>query len=315
MLYRKGLPAAWAARIRRTIISDPVSATLIEGWKPLPRAPEGGYCLDHEGGRIARFLLIHPGRTVRFGSLRGVKQDFEKREDAAGCYSLADLYGREPYRGGFGEERETMRITTSLVGALAACGLATGALGQVDYYEGSQIVNVQGLATFDDLMNGSPLQNYMEDGLTLDVNDFAFVFTPPGFLPEWGPPYYPNGGIDDLDNITRTDGQNFQALEMNVSHGFAGTTIYVWIQAFLDGGLVDEFDVNIQGGTLVGLKGAFDEVRMGSFADAATRDTHNPLALNAIALDNVIYGQIPAPGAIALLGLAGVVGRHRRRHV
>ena len=208
-----------------------------------------------------------------------------------------------------------MRIIP-LVGALATCGFATGALGQVDFYQGaSQIVNVQGLATFDGLTNGDPLQNYMEDGLTLDVNDFAFVFTPPGFLPEWGPPYYPNGGANDLDTITRTDGEDFQALEMHVSHGFGGSTIFVWIQAFLDGGLVDEFDVNIQGGTLVGLKGTFDQVLMGSDGDAATRDQHNPLNLNAIALDNVTFGQIPAPGAIALLGLAGVVGRRRRRHV
>lgn len=207
-----------------------------------------------------------------------------------------------------------MRITVPLLGALAAYGFGSASLGQVVYYQdASQIVTVLGEATFDDLINGSPLQNYMEDGLTLDVNDFAFVFNPVGFPSEWTPPYYPNAGVLDLITITRTDGQDFQALEMYVSHGFGGSSIWVWIQAYLDGGLVDQFDADVQGGTLIGVSGTFDELRISSYADAATRDLHDPLQLNAIALDFVTHGLIPGPGAFALLGLAGVIGPRRRR--
>ena len=201
-----------------------------------------------------------------------------------------------------------------VLGITVAIALSTVGLADVTLHQGASEIGVPlGLATFDGLQNGSPLQNYQEDGLTLDVNDFAFVFTPVGFNPAWGPPYYPNGGIDDLDEITRTDGQDFNVLEMNMSHGFAGLNIFAWIQAYLDGGLVDQFDVDFQGGTLIGLTGVFDEVRIGAYGSAATRDLHDPSQLNAVAVDNVAFGLVPEPTSLALLsvGALALLRRHR----
>lgn len=201
----------------------------------------------------------------------------------------------------------------AVLGIAAAVALSATGFAQVTLHQGASEIGVPlGLATFDGLVNGTPLQNYQEDGLTLDVNDFAFVFTPAGFNPAWGPPYYPNGGVGDLDEITRTDGQDFNVLEMNMSHGFGGSNIFAWIQAYLAGGLVDQFDVDFQGGTLIGLTGVFDEVRIGAYGTAATRDQHNPLNLNAVALDNVEFGLVPEPASLALLGI-GALALLRRR--
>ena len=203
-----------------------------------------------------------------------------------------------------------LKIATLLAAALT---LNAVALATVTFHQDStEIASLLGDATFDDMVTYDPLQNYQEDGLTLDVDDFAFVFTPPGFDPAWGPPYYPNGGADDDVVITRTDGGDFEVLEMNISHGFAGTDIYAWARAYLGGGMEAEFDLDIQGGTLIGFTGVFDELRISTYADAATRDLHIPDSFQAIALDNVAFGYIPEPASLALVGL-GVLLLSRRR--
>ena len=73
-----------------------------------------------------------------------------------------------------------------------------------------------------------------------------------------------------------------------------------------------EFDLDIQGGTLIGFTGVFDELRISTYADAATRDLHIPDSFQAIALDNVAFGYIPEPASLALVGL-GVLLLSRRR--
>jgi hypothetical protein len=203
-----------------------------------------------------------------------------------------------------------LKIATLLAAALT---LNAVALATVTFHQGStEIGSLLGDATFDTMATYDPLQNYMEDGLTLDVDDFAFVFTPPGFDPAWGPPYYPNGGAYDDVVITRTDGGDFEVLEMNISHGFGGTDIYAWARAYLDGGMEAEFDLDVQGGELIGFTGVFDELRISSYSDAATRDLHIPDSFQAIALDNVAFGYIPEPASLALLGM-GVLLLSRRR--
>ncbi len=207
-------------------------------------------------------------------------------------------------------------MSKTTLGIAAAIALSAVGLADVTFYQGtSQIDVVLGQATFDDLQTRDPLQNYQEDGLTLDVDDFAFVgFRPNGFPPEWGAFYYPNGGVREQVDITRTDGQDFEVLEMNVSHGFAGADIWVWMQAYLDNVLVDQVDADVKGGTLLGVSGDFDEVRIASYANAATRDAHNPGNLNAIAQDFVTHGRLaPEPTSLALLGFGGLALLRRRR--
>lgn len=200
-------------------------------------------------------------------------------------------------------------------GITVAIALSTGGLADVTLHQGaSEIGALLGDATFDGFATGDPLQNYQEGGLTIDVNDTHFGgFRPVGFPAEWDGFYYPNGGVNEQVNITRTDGQDFNVLEMNVSHGFAGSTIFVWIQAYLDNGLEDQFNVDVQGGTLIGLTGEFDEVRIASYGSGAIRDARNPANLNAIAQDNVAFGLVPEPTSLALLSVGALALLRRRR--
>lgn len=173
--------------------------------------------------------------------------------------------------------------------ALLAAGAATN--GQVTFYTGAtQIVNSDGQLPFSDItQNGQSLVNYQSAGLTVNINNIAFIFTPCGFNnPNI---YYPNTGTLDRIEITRNDGRNFDILEMQISHGFGGCTMPVWATAYLGNQVVAHFDVDVSGGTLLGCRGTFDRMRIGSYADGATRDTHNESAHNAIALDNMEYGR------------------------
>lgn len=202
-----------------------------------------------------------------------------------------------------------------LLGFAVAIAITAAASGDVLYHEGdSEIGVLLGDATFDGMETGDPLQNYQEDGLTIDVDDVHFDFNPPGFPPEWDGFYYPNAGVGEQIKVTRTDGGDFNVVELNVSNGWGnGQFTYLWIQAFLDGDLLADFDADVSpSGKLVGVTGNFDELRIASYLDAATRDAHNPAELNAIAIDNVAYGLVPEPASLALLALGGIVLLRRR---
>ena len=204
------------------------------------------------------------------------------------------------------------RIRMIVIGFAAVMALNPMAVASVTFHQGvSEIGVLLGDATFDNMQTFDPLQNYQEDGLILDVDDEAYVFTPPGFDPAWGPPYYPNGGCEDDVVITRIDGLDFEVLEMNVSHGYGGLDIFVWARAHLDNALVDDFDIDVRGGTLIGFTGVFDELRISAYSDGATRDLHIEDSFQAIALDNVAFGDIPEPGTLALLGLGVFLVRRR----
>lgn len=180
------------------------------------------------------------------------------------------------------------RLSIAFTGFTVAAIMASTASGQLEFYFGdSRIDEPIDTATFDGFENGSSLAEYREAGLRVHVNHFAFVFTPCGFLDNRN--YYPSGGVYDQINITRKDGEDFGIIEMNVGDGWSACVNYMWIQGFLDGDLVQEFDADVPGGSLIGLSGQFDEVRIASYYEAAVRDLHDPFEYNAIALDNVAY--------------------------
>lgn len=182
-------------------------------------------------------------------------------------------------------------------GLVACAALAVSATAQVEFYTGAgRIGDPIGVATFDSFSNGSPLQDYREAGLRVHVDDIAYVFTPCGFLDSRN--YYPNGGVYEMINITREDGEDFGAIEMNVSDGWASCTVYLWIRAYLNGELVNEFDADVEGGDLIGMEGTFDEVHLASYYTAATRDLHNPNEYNAIAIDNLAYAGDSGPSLV-----------------
>ncbi len=186
--------------------------------------------------------------------------------------------------------------TATVLGLGACCSLASASV--LIHEGGSLLLDTLGVATFDDLGPGDSLVGYEEDGLRLSIDAIqGGGFIPTGF--DGSGFYYPSGGGFDLINVMRTDGVAFEALEMNVSSGLgAGSTNFMWIQVWDDGWLVAEFDIDLPQGTLIGITGTFDEVRLGSYFSAAQRDAHEMTNLNVLALDNVAFGTILGPGAL-----------------
>lgn len=126
---------------------------------------------------------------------------------------------------------------------------------------------------------------------------------------------YFNGGAADVLGVTMLDTSDFNQVETMVGAGFGGPNVYLWVQAYNNGVQVGSFDLDTTYGSYIGVKGGgFDEVRIGGYNDAASRDAHNELNFQALAVDNFSYGGvIPAPGAAGLLGLAGLSAARRRR--
>ena len=174
--------------------------------------------------------------------------------------------------------------------AAAGMAMASTAVAQVTFHTGtSEIVTPTDKAVFCCLDTFDDLNGYTEAGLLVDINNFHFRFTPCGFSSSQM--YYPNTGTLARIDITRIDGNDFDVIEMDVSHGFAGCTLFVWISAYQNGAHVASFDADVTGGTLIGLSGGgYDEVRVGSYGDAATRNAHIESNHSAIAIDSLEYG-------------------------
>lgn len=206
-----------------------------------------------------------------------------------------------------------MKMRKYLFMGCAAALLAAGNAGaSVNGYIGAQIANVQGWAKFDTIQTFDDLSNYQEGGLTVKANNFAFQWTPPGF--DGSGVYYPNSGLNEQIYITRTDGQDFSALEFQVGDGWGKNDIYFWGEAFLNGVFQGNIDLNVNpSGTVIGVSGKFDELRVSAYFTAGDRDLHDPSIFQSTAMDNMKYGTIPAPGAMGLLAVAGVTAARRRR--
>jgi len=173
-----------------------------------------------------------------------------------------------------------------------------------------------GHADFNGIANNQSLMNYQEDGLGVSVNRSYFSWDAPGF--DGSEMFYAGTGSLELVEISRTNGEDFNDLDMQISSGWSPNGIgdmYLLIQVYDDGQLTQEFDLNAITGDYVGLVGGgFDRVLIGSYATAEVRDSHVSNERNAIAIDNLRAGtMVPAPSSIAMLALAGMFTSHRKR--
>jgi MYXO-CTERM domain-containing protein len=126
---------------------------------------------------------------------------------------------------------------------------------------------------------------------------------------------YFNGGQNDIMSVTKLDGTDFNTIEMQVGNGFGANPQYIWVRAFNNGGLVDEFNVDLAIGGILGMTGGgYDEFRIAVYNDPTIRDQRVETNYSAGSIDNFGWNDpIPAPGAAALLGLAGIAAGRRRR--
>ncbi len=202
--------------------------------------------------------------------------------------------------------------------AVTALGLTTGcSLAGIAHYTShdSLMASVSNYADFNALVNGQSLLHYQQDGLDVSSSRTYFSWDAPGF--DGSEMFYPNTGALEMVGISMADGASFADLEMQVSGGWTGGVVgtnYIWVRAFSAGSLVGEFDVDIQSGQYLGITGGgFDQIMIGAYATASTRDAHNPSARNAIALDNLRAGTVPVPGGAATLLAMGLIASRRRR--
>ncbi len=184
---------------------------------------------------------------------------------------------------------------TLVLPALFTATLAVSAAQaqSVEMYTGdSRISDPDGCALFCCINTNDPLQNYEEDGLTVHVDDFEYSYVPCGFNDG---NYYPNAGVNERVNITRTDGGDFGRLEFQASDGWGSCEGYLWATAYLDNVSMGDFSLDFYAGDLIGFEGAFDELRVAAYFDAVTRDEMNEIGYNAIAIDNACWeGEVSA---------------------
>lgn len=211
---------------------------------------------------------------------------------------------------------KTVKIESAFV--LTVLGLAAGcSMAGIAHYtsDASQLTSVTNYADFNSLVDGQSLLHYQQDGLDVSSNRSYFSWDAPGF--DGSGMYYPNTGALEMVEITMVDGADFADLEMQVSGGWTGGvtgTNYIWVQVLSAGSLVGEFDVDVLSGRYLGITGGgFDQIMIGAYATASSRDAHNPNARNAIAIDNLRAGSVPTPGVATTLLAAGMLGSRCRR--
>ncbi len=159
-------------------------------------------------------------------------------------------------------------------------------------YTGDRLPEPDAHASFVDLIDGAPIA-YEEAGLRFDVpGAVAFKSSRNGF--EGTDNLYPGGGAFARLTIRRADGLPIEVLQFQVSDGFQTAQVFVWATAVVDGEATATFDLDLTAGDTIGFVGPFDEIRVGAYQSPSARDAHNETAVNALAVDNVCIGAMPA---------------------
>lgn len=117
-----------------------------------------------------------------------------------------------------------------------------------------------------------------------------------------------------LVTFTAVEGYSFERLHFDVS-GFMQYERQAAIQIYLDGELFRDYVWNFNGNSTLTHWGATFEDQLGvpNPSEISISLTYFDGVQYAAGLDNIELTAVPGPGALALLGVAGVVGRRRRR--
>lgn len=210
---------------------------------------------------------------------------------------------------------DATRLMTLPMIALGFSGLAhadvTAFLG-----ENTLIGPKTNLAEFEGIPDESSLMGYSEDGLSVSVDASAYNWNAPGL--DGSGVFYANTGTRSLIDISLMSGEDFGAMDLQFSTGWDAnnpTTVYLWVQVWNDGQMVQELDINGVSGQFLALAGDdFDLVRIGSYQSSSERDEHLESNKNAIVVDNISVGTlVPTPGAAGLLAVGGLAASRRRR--
>jgi hypothetical protein len=235
--------------------------------------------------------------------------------------------------------RPAPRRAAGFLGSVAAVGAllsaaATPAGAQATFFTGagSAIAGAADrTATFDGVVNGTPLADYAEDGLNVRVAQTATVgFDPTGGVNPAafsGGFHYPNGGAFSPTSLTAVGGAPIYAAEFTVGNGFTqNQTTYLRVEGIgVVSGTGFTFVSALPSGTVFGFisEAALSEVRIAAYADLATASSPVGTVVQSLALDKVrvnvtpTTAAVPEAGALPLLGVGGallpLVGAARRR--
>lgn len=202
-----------------------------------------------------------------------------------------------------------MKTRIAMAAALVLAGSAGAAVTQ---YYGAQIGSPSGFATFTGYgydPSGNPVN---EGGMQFWM--FGSDTSGYGGCSSDGYGYYSDGGGNTATQIIRQGGGNFGAVEFVAADGWGQCYNYGYVEAYLGGNLQNSFDVEGNANsTVYGFVGTFDELRVAFYNNANDRNTHSFQTYNAGTIDHVTWGAVPAPGAAAILGLAGLTAGRRRR--
>lgn len=209
--------------------------------------------------------------------------------------------------------------TKAILAALATSAITSTSLASISTYTDdiSRIEDTTNHANFNGLVNEQSLANYTEDGLLLNVNRSYFSWSVPGL--DGTEMYYASTGALDLIDISLVSGDDFTDIDMQLGSGWTQEVIgemYLWVQLYDNGNLVEELDIDMTSGEYLALVGGgFDQIRIGSYVTADIRNSHDTSERNAIAIDNISHGTyvpVPAPGTLAISSIA-LIGLRRRR--
>jgi MYXO-CTERM domain-containing protein len=210
-------------------------------------------------------------------------------------------------------------FTTSMVGVAAAVAVAGSAMAAVvdPFTVASSATNALGAATETPITGGlwdtrvtSVFYKAINASasIVVDANTNAVTFA----VTRVGNPNTSNGQAAALEYFNYagvTDVSNFTSLTFNYTSTFSSLTFTI----DLDGKSATKTISSSAGGTFTltaaELNGAFrgDGYMNLSFLQASSN------ASGTFTLTNLVANGVPAPGALALLGAAGLVGARRRR--
>ena len=210
----------------------------------------------------------------------------------------------------------TRFLTSCVFTCLLAGSLSAGPI--VTWGSGSAVTSIDRSATFDGVSTHTDLSAYIEDGLSITIDQVAYTDFVPG-IGFSGGFHYPYSGHFAPTLIQTAGGLPIFALEMNLGTGYSlesGTDAFFAWESWRDGSQTGGgyFTRDLTSEQVFGLSdpNGFPLLRIVNYETLSLVEAGIGFEWNALALDNLRVqlapgeggGAIPEPGTLLLAGAA-----------